>query len=176
MLAMRQGCPRGRNQGETGMRTITVLAAAILGAGLCTHAVAEAPDATLAAIRSARQNPCPAGRIQAGARTEAFGPQKDVAIEELATTPMKGEPARRVRLVRVTVAPGGVIGWHEHSGDQGMAILVSGSAIELRNDCRDPIAHKAGDILLEYAETAHGFRNDGSVPAVFLVSHGLPRD
>lgn len=157
------------------MQKLTILAVAA-GLGLATSAAAHESDATLAAINAAKENACPAGRVQANARSEAFGPQKDVTIVQLATVPQKSEPARRVRLVRVTVAPGGVIGWHEHSGDQGMAILVSGTATELRNDCRDPIAHKAGDILLESENTAHGFRNTGQVPAVFLVSHGLPKD
>ena len=161
------------------MRKITILAlsAGVVWASLTVGAAAQTSrDATLAAINAAKQNACPAGRAQANARSEAFGPQKDVTIAELATTPMQGEPARRIRLVRVTVAPGGVIGWHEHAGDQGMAILVSGTATELRNDCRDPLNHKAGDILLESADTAHGFRNIGKIPAVFLVSHGLTRD
>lgn len=150
--------------------------AAGLGLILAGSAAAQAPDATLAAINAARLNACPAGRAQANARTEAFGDFKGVTIAELATVPQKGEPPRRVHLVRVTVAPGGVIGWHEHSSDQGMAILVSGTATELRGDCRDPIDHKAGDILIESADTAHGFRNTGKVPAVFLVSGGLPKE
>lgn len=159
------------------MKNWTILAVmAGLGLGLTGSATAQAPDATLAAINAAKQNGCPTGRAQANARSEAFGPHQGVTIVELASVPQKGEPPRRVHLVRVTVAPGGVIGWHEHSGDQGMAILVSGTATELRNDCRDPIDHKAGDILLESAETAHGFRNTGKSPAVFLVTHGLPRE
>ncbi|MGN6356929.1 MAG: cupin domain-containing protein [Novosphingobium sp.] len=157
------------------MKTMTILALAA-GLVLTGSASAHDGDATLAAINAAKLNGCPAGRAQANARTEAFGDFKGVTIAELATVPQKGEPPRRVHLVRVTVAPGGVIGWHEHSGDQGMAILVSGTATELRNDCRDPIEHKAGDILLENENTAHGFRNSGKVPAVFLVAGGLPRE
>jgi quercetin dioxygenase-like cupin family protein len=157
------------------MKTMTILALAA-GLALAGSASAHDGDATLAAINAAKLNACPAGRAQANARTTAFGDFKGVTIAELATVPQKGEPPRRVHLVRVTVAPGGVIGWHEHSGDQGMAILVSGTATELRNDCRDPIEHKAGDILIESADTAHGFRNSGKVPAVFLVSGGLPRE
>lgn len=153
--------------------TILALAASLAVAG---SAAAHEPDATLAAINAAKLNGCPAGRAQANARTAAYGDFKGVTIAELATVPQKGEPPRRVHLVRVTVAPGGVIGWHEHGSDQGMAILVSGTATELRNDCRDPIEHKAGDILLESADTAHGFRNTGKVPAVFLVSGGLPKE
>lgn len=176
-LSARQSARRTGLEGNANMKKLTILAlAAGLGLGLAGSAIAQAPDATLAAINAAEQNGCPAGRTQANARSEAFGPFQGVTIAELASVPQKGEPPRRVHLVRVTVAPGGVIGWHEHSGDQGMAILVSGTATELRNDCRDPIEHKAGDILLESADTAHGFRNTGKVPAVFLVTGGLPRE
>ncbi len=153
--------------------TILAVAASLTLAG---SAAAHESDATLAAINAAKLNGCPAGRAQANARTEAYGDFKGVTVAELATVPQNGAPPRRVHLVRVTVAPGGVIGWHEHGSDQGMAILVSGTATELRNDCRDPIEHKAGDILIESADTAHGFRNTGKVPAVFLVSGGLPKE
>jgi quercetin dioxygenase-like cupin family protein len=80
-----------------------------------------------------------------------------------------------VRLRRITVQPGGVIAWHDHTAVQGYAVLVSGEMVELRNTCLDPITYRAGDVALEDAATAHSWRNEGSEPAVILVSHVVSR-
>lgn len=154
------------------------LGGTVVGALIASAAAsAQAPDVgALAAVNTAKPNACPIARVKQGARSEGFGPQRGVTIIELDTVPMKGEPARRVRLVRVTVAAGGIIGWHAHDEDQGMALLVSGSAVEVRNDCQDALTHRPGSIIKEYADTVHSFRNLGRVPAVFLVMHGLPQN
>lgn len=158
-------------------RKLALIGLGIIGSGLSGGAWAQgAGDGTLAAVNGARPNACAPDRVHADAHREGFGPQKDVTIAELDSVPLKGDPARKVRLVRVTVAPGGVIGWHEHTVDQGMALLVSGSAVEIRNDCSDFLSHRPGAIIKEYATTVHGFRNEGKVPAVFLVVHGLPAE
>jgi len=139
--------------------------------------VTTTPDATLLAVQNARVRECPADRIQTGARSEGFGAQSGVVGEDLALTPVASDPSKAVRLRRLTVAPGGVIAWHDHSAVQGMALLVSGEMVELRNTCRDPITYSAGDIAREDAGTAHSWRNETDAPAVVLVSHVimLPR-
>ena len=73
------------------------------------------------------------------------------------------------------MAPGGVIAWHDHRAVQGMALMVSGEMVELRNTCLDPITYRAGDVAREDAETAHSWRNETSEPAVVLVSHVVVR-
>lgn len=157
--------------------------AAILGltliASACVSVQANVttPDVTLLAVQNARVRECPADRIQAGARTEGFGAQSGVVGEDLALTPLASDPTKALRLRRLTVAPGGVIAWHDHSAVQGMALLVSGEMVELRNTCLDPITYRAGDIAREDAGTAHSWRNETDAPAVVLVSHvvTLPR-
>ena len=156
------------------MEKVVLAAVGLLSGFASVSHPAWGRDSALAAIQSAKPSACPPDRLQPGAQTQGFGPQRDVEITELETVPMAGEPARRVRLLRVTVGPGGVIGWHEHSGAQGIALLISGTVAELRNDCRDELNHRAGAIIKEYSDTAHGFRNTGGSPAVFLVMHGEP--
>lgn len=156
--------------------------AAILGLTLIAsgcvsvHAnVTTTPDATLLAVQNARVRQCPADRIQANARSEGFGAQSGVLGEDLALTPLASDPTKAVRLRRLTVAPGGVIAWHDHTGVQGMALLVSGEMVELRNTCLDPIIYRAGDIAREDAGTAHSWRNETDTPAIVLVSHVVGR-
>jgi quercetin dioxygenase-like cupin family protein len=160
------------------MRILVLLAGLLVSACVSVQAnVTTTPDATLLAVQNARVRVCPADRIQAGARNEGFGPQSGVVGEDLALTPVASDPTKAVRLRRLTVAPGGVIAWHDHSAVQGMALLVSGEMVELRNSCRDPITYRAGDIAREDAGTAHSWRNETDAPAVVLVSHviALPR-
>lgn len=158
--------------------------AAILGLTLIASAcvsvqanVTTTPDATLLAVQNARVRECPSNRTQASARSEGFGAQSGVVGEDLALTPIASDPSKAVRLRRVTIAPGGVIAWHDHSAVQGMALMVSGEMVELRNTCLDPITYRAGDIAREDASTAHSWRNETDEPAVVLVSHviTLPR-
>jgi quercetin dioxygenase-like cupin family protein len=131
-------------------------------------------DSTVAALEAAHFRECPANRTQAGARNEGFGPTSGVESADLALTPL-ADPTRALRLRRLTVAPGGVIAWHDHSAVQGMALIVSGEMVELRNTCLDPITYRAGDIAREDTQTAHSWRNEGDDPAVILVSHVVAR-
>ncbi|MBN8606497.1 MAG: cupin domain-containing protein [Caulobacterales bacterium] len=136
--------------------------------------VTTTPDATLLAVQNARVRECPAERVQANARTEGFGAQAGVVGEDIALTPVASDPTRAVRLRRLTIAPGGVIAWHDHTAVQGMALMVSGEMVELRNSCLDPITYRAGDIAREDAATAHSWRNETDAPAIVLVSHIVP--
>jgi hypothetical protein len=87
-----------------------------------------APDTALAAIMAAEPRSCPPGRTLEGAYHEAFGPQHGVSGEDIALTPLASDPARAVRLRRLVIEPGGVVGWHAHDQVQGMALIVSGEA------------------------------------------------
>lgn len=151
-----------------------VLALALSGC-VSVNANVTGVDGTLAAVQSARVRECPADRTQANARSEGFGPQAGVVGEDIAFTPLASDPTRSVHLRRLTIAPGGVIAWHEHNAVQGMALMVSGEMVELRNTCLDPITYRAGDVAREDAGTAHSWRNESDEPAVVLVSHVLVR-
>lgn len=160
------------------MRMLALLAGLLVSACVSIDAnVTTTPDATLLAVQNARVRECPAGRTQVGARSEGFGAQTGVVGEDLALTPLASDPTKALRLRRLTIAPGGVIAWHDHSAVQGMALLVSGEMVELRNTCLDPITYRAGDVAREDAGTAHSWRNETDAPAVVLVSHviALPR-
>lgn len=133
------------------------------------------PDTALAAVMSATPRSCPIGRTLAGANYEAFGPQHGVVGTDIALTPAASDPTRAVRMRRLVIEPGGVIAWHSHEATQGMALVVSGQATEIRNTCMDPIVYLAGDVAIEDAGTAHGWRNDGDVPTVVLVAHFVQR-
>lgn len=158
------------------MRLILLGAALLLSACVSVNAhVTATPDPALHAIQNARVRECPAGRTQADARSEGFGAQSGVVGEDIALTPLAHDATRAVRLRRLTVAPGGVIAWHDHRAVQGMAVIVSGEMVELRNTCLDPITYRAGDIAREDENTAHAWRNESDQPAIILVAHVVAR-
>lgn len=155
----------------------TSLAAAMLLAACVSIDVEDAANqrGAIAALEDARVRACPAERTRAGARSEGFGPTSGVESADVAVTPLAHDPARAVRLRRLIVQPGGVIAWHDHTAVQGMAVVVSGEMVELRNTCLDPLTYRAGDVALEDAETAHSWRNEADASAVILVSHVVAR-
>jgi quercetin dioxygenase-like cupin family protein len=146
------------------------MVAAILALSACASANAE-NDATLAAIQNAQLRSCPADHTQANAQSAGFGERSGVESVDLGVVSSADDPTRALRLRRLTIAPGGVIQWHDHTDVQGFALIISGQATELRNTCLDPLTYHAGDMALEDAATAHSWRNDGTAPAVFLVAH-----
>lgn len=153
--------------------TLTTVLAAVLSASCVSinANVTAAPDPALAAIQGARVRECPADRQQADAQREGFGPQSGVVGEDIALTPVASDPTRAVRLRRLTVAPGGVIAWHDHAAVQGMALLVAGEMVEIRNTCLDRLTYRAGDVAREDVGTAHSWRNETDEPAIVLVAH-----
>jgi quercetin dioxygenase-like cupin family protein len=153
-----------------------IVPAALLAGCVSIDVQDSAPrDATVAALEGARVRECPADRTQANARSEGFGPTSGVESADVALTPLAHDPTRALRLRRITVQPGGVIAWHDHVAIQGMAVIVSGTMIELRNTCLDPIIYRGGDVAREDAQTAHSWRNEGDTSAVILVSHVVTR-
>jgi quercetin dioxygenase-like cupin family protein len=157
------------------MRAVLLGSVAFLSACVSVNASVTTSDAVLEAIQGARVRECPAGRTQAGARSEGFGATSGVVGVDIALTALAHDPARALRLRRLTVAPGGVIAWHDHAAVQGMALLVSGEMVELRNTCLDPILYRAGDVAREDEGTAHSWRNEGGAEAVIIVAHVVAR-
>jgi quercetin dioxygenase-like cupin family protein len=163
--------------GSVVMRNLICVSTAALLAGCVTVNDQRTinADSTLVAIREARVRECPADRRQAYARSEGFGVSAGVSSEDIAFTPLASDPTRAMRLRRIVVQPGGVIPWHDHTAIQGMALLVSGEMVELRNTCLDPIIYRAGDVAIEDGNTAHSWRNESDEIAVVLVSHVVAR-
>jgi quercetin dioxygenase-like cupin family protein len=157
----------------------TVLAATALSACATVETLipgGDAPDATLTAIQGARVRTCPQGRTLENARIGSDNESRGVTSEDIALTPLASDPSRALRLRRITVAPGGIIAWHTHDEVQGSALLVSGRMTEFRNSCLDEIEYRAGDVAIEDARTAHGWRNESDdTPAVVIVAHVVAR-
>lgn len=169
--ALAEGC-----LGESGsevMRILALAALAALSACVSVNAEVTAPDAALFAINNARMLECPAGRTQANAHAGGEPANVGFSAETIGMIPLASDPTRVVRLRRLTIAPGGAIGWHDHSAVQGMALVVSGEMVETRNSCLDRMTYRAGDVAREDAATAHSWRNESNEPAIVLTAQVL---
>jgi quercetin dioxygenase-like cupin family protein len=117
---------------------------------------------------------CPAEKVKDGAvtsgETKAVG-VTDTVIASIDLAPKGGDfNGQLLRMRKLTIAPGGVVPWHEHSERPANIYILSGTIEEYRANCEVPIVHKAGEVAMEFGKDfAHWWKNTGSEP-VELIS------
>jgi len=128
---------------------------------------------TFAGIATAGE--CPADKIQEGSVTS--GPAMpvgvtDTVIASIDLAPKGGDFAGQLlRMRKLTIEPGGVVPWHEHSQRPANIYVISGTIEEYRSTCAVPIVHKAGDVTAEYGKgLAHWWKNTSDKPVVLISS------
>ncbi|WP_066907960.1 cupin domain-containing protein [Synechococcus sp. MIT S9509] len=118
---------------------------------------------------------------QRSAPRDAPSRTEKVSVEPLGSLDLSREFAalqgRVLRTRRITIAPGGSVAWHQHQQRPGVAYLINGSLIEIRDDGSGPRAlrRKAGDAVFESSGVLHGWRNDSDQPATAVVIDLVPQ-
>lgn len=79
-----------------------------------------------------------------------------------------------LRVRRVTLEPGGVVGVHQHSRRPGVLYMLEGELIEVRNDSNTSFQRGAGDVSFEKGGVIHWWRNDSGADAKALVVDIVP--
>jgi quercetin dioxygenase-like cupin family protein len=83
----------------------------------------------------------------------------------------------RILTYRITIAPGGVSGWHQHGGPHSI-LVVSGTLTYYEGD--DPtctgVNYSAGSAILDPGFDTHFVKNNGTEPVVTLVTQWLPEN
>lgn len=134
--------------------------------------------AALAAVTvsgTANAGDCPADQVMAGAvtsgETEAVG-VTDTVIAMIDLTPKgNGFEGQLLRMRQLTIEPGGVVPWHEHSVRPANIYVLSGTIEEYRSTCKVPIVHTAGEVSMEFgADLAHWWKNTSTEPVVLISS------
>ena len=80
-----------------------------------------------------------------------------------------------ITVIRYTIAPGGVFGWHQHGGPL-WATVVSGNLTIYHSDdltCTGEV-YPAGSVFMDPGNHTHNARNEGSENLVVLVTFMLP--
>ena len=104
-----------------------------------------------------------------------------VSVEPLGSLDLSREFAalqgRMLRTRRITIAPGGSVAWHQHQQRPGVAYLINGSLIEIRDDGTGPLAiqRRAGEAVFESTGVLHGWRNESDHPATAVVIDLVPQ-
>jgi quercetin dioxygenase-like cupin family protein len=118
---------------------------------------------------------CPADKVKEGAVTS--GPNKPVGVTDTVIASIdlapKGEgfKGQLLRMRKLTIAPGGIVPWHEHSTRPANIYVISGTIEENRSTCLVPIVHKAGDVTMEFGKgLAHWWKNTSKKPVVLISS------
>ncbi len=135
---------------------------------LCLAAVGA-----LAVGNGAFAGDCPADQVMAGAVTSGETMPvgvTDTVIASIDLTPKGGSfDGQLLRMRKLTIEPGGVVPWHEHSIRPANIYIISGTIEEYRSTCKVPIVHKAGEVTMEFgADLAHWWKNTGTEPVVLI--------
>ena len=97
---------------------------------------------------------------------------KGVTIKPIGTLDLgpelDGMSGRQLRLRMITLEPGGVFAVHDHKDRPAVEQIFKGSATEFRGSANKEI--REGEAVSSDRETTHWWRNDGSVPAIFIVA------
>lgn len=112
--------------------------------------------------------------IAAGDLTEPFR----VKFKEEGTGFGSGVDVAQFSVVKFTIEPGGVFGWHQHGGP--VLVVVAEGTLSYYSDepgCQAKV-YEAGSALIDPGDHTHNARNEGSTDlvlyATFLLQEGAP--
>jgi quercetin dioxygenase-like cupin family protein len=88
----------------------------------------------------------------------------------------KALEGRSLRARKVALAPGGVVGVHQHTNRPGVLYMLEGELAEFRNDRDGALTRRKGDTSFEKDGVIHWWRNDSSKIAIALVVDIVPND
>lgn len=97
----------------------------------------------------------------------------DRTVENLVATTLSeiGLPGR-VRVVRVTMAPGAVRGDHKHDGRSALQVILQGTVTEYRGD--QSFVRTEGDVFTIPEGVTHATENTGTTAAVYIEVNIFP--
>lgn len=126
---------------------------------------------------------CPADKVIAASNlsnvTEPVGVSDTViaAIELAELNPALSKAQFRMR--RMVIQPGGVVPLHSHAERPANIYMIEGTLTEYRNTCAVPIEHTAGEVVSEFGQLSHWWKNTTDKPAVLIsadILHGTAAD
>ncbi|MEO1374814.1 MAG: cupin domain-containing protein [Cyanobacteria bacterium J06635_10] len=126
-----------------------------------------------------QNNIVPADEVK---RTAGF-PSENKEIKEVKNlgvvalgTEFPGLEGRNLRVRRITIAPGGVVGFHEHQKRPGFAYILEGEIVEHRDSGKTIIKHSRDSISFEKTGVNHWWENKGTTDVVALVADIVPEN
>jgi quercetin dioxygenase-like cupin family protein len=112
---------------------------------------------------------CGTAAAQQAKPTENKGMKADVLTTiDLGKQGLNDYNSRQMRMRKITLAPGGVVGYHSHSDRPAMDYVLKGAVIDHRDGVPDR-TYKAGDKITENTDVNHWVENKGKVPAELIA-------
>lgn len=156
---------------------------------MTTHRLAPAAlTTTLLALALGTTAPVAhAGECAAGAAAHnalAGAPTMPVGVTDVELSSIDLAPEnvhlehRRLRVRRMTIAPGGIVPLHSHEDRPALIRVDRGEVLEHASGCAQPIVHRAGDVAREHLGTMHWWNNPGpeavELTIADIVNDGAP--
>ena len=127
--------------------------------------------------RVIQNNIVPAGEV----KQRAAFPSENKEIKEVknlgAVALGRDFPAlegRNLRVRRITIAPGGVVAFHEHQQRPGFAYILEGEIVEHRDSGKTVVKHGRDSISFEKTGVNHWWENKGTTDVIALVADIVP--
>jgi quercetin dioxygenase-like cupin family protein len=81
----------------------------------------------------------------------------------------------KITVIRYTIAPGGVFGWHQHGGPLWATVLSGNLTIYHGDDptCSGEV-YPSGSVFMDAGNHTHNARNEGTENLVVIVTFMLP--
>ena len=105
---------------------------------------------------------------QANIPTENKGVKSEALRSIDLAAEIDGIGNRPLRMRKITVEPGGILGLHTHKDRPAVNYFLQG-AITYHQEGKPDVTLSVGDGIAEGKDTTHWGENRGSVPAVFLA-------
>ena len=74
---------------------------------------------------------------------------------------------------RITIAPGGTLGWHSHPGPTVVTVFQGTLSFYHAEDCTHEIEYATGQSFSNLPDEIHMARNEGTSPVVVFASYYL---
>jgi quercetin dioxygenase-like cupin family protein len=75
---------------------------------------------------------------------------------------------------RITIAPGGTLGWHSHPGPTVVTVFQGTLSFYHAEDCTDEIEYATGTSFSNLPDEIHLARNEGAQDVVVFASYYVP--
>ena len=137
-----------------------------------TLASLVAAAGVMLAAGAASAGECPAGKVMTDGQKAGATMNKGVTDTVIGSIDLANEGPHindhKFRLRKLVVQPGGTVAWHSHGERPAIIYIVSGTIVEYRSTCAEPITHRTGEVATEVHTTQHWWKNHTRKPVVLL--------
>lgn len=77
---------------------------------------------------------------------------------------------RSFRMRRIDLEPGGIVPYHSHEDRPAIMYIAEGTVVEHNSAHREPRTHHQGEVVTEFLNVAHWWKNETDRPVVIIAA------